>query len=96
MDEPFGALDAMTRQTLQDEVLRVVGERVTVFFVTHDIEEALYLGDRVVALHANPGRIARIIEVPLPRPRDQLATREHPDFLRLRRELFTVMEETHA
>ncbi len=96
MDEPFGALDAMTRQTLQDEVLRVVGERVTVFFVTHDIEEALYLGDRVVALHANPGRIARIIEVPLPRPRDQLATREHPDFLRLRRELFSVMEETHA
>jgi NitT/TauT family transport system ATP-binding protein len=96
MDEPFGALDAMTRQSLQDEVLRVVDRRVTVFFVTHDIEEALYLGDRVVALHANPGRIARIIEVPLPRPRNQLATREHPDFLRLRRELFTVMEETHA
>jgi NitT/TauT family transport system ATP-binding protein len=96
MDEPFGGLDAMTRQTLQDEVLRVVGERVTVVFVTHDLDEALYLGDRVVALHAAPGRIARIAEVPLPRPRDQLSTREHPAFLRLRRELFTIMEAIHG
>jgi NitT/TauT family transport system ATP-binding protein len=97
MDEPFGALDAMTRQTLQDEVLRLVAERrTTVFFVTHDIEEALYLGDRVVALDSNPGRVAYDIQVPLPRPRDQLTTREHPEFLRLRREMFEIMNRIHA
>lgn len=97
MDEPFGALDAMTRQTLQDEVLRLVAERkTTVFFVTHDIEEALYLGDRVVALDSNPGRVAYDIKVPLPRPRDQLTTREHPEFLRLRREMFEIMNRIHA
>ena len=97
MDEPFGALDAMTRQGLQDEVLRIAGERqATVMFVTHDLEEALYLGDRIIALYTNPGRIARVVEVPLPRPRNQLTTREHPEFLRLRRELFTVMEEIHT
>lgn len=97
MDEPFGALDAMTRQTLQDEVLTLAAERqTTVFFVTHDLEEALYLGDRVVALLPNPGRVARVVDVKLPRPRDQLATREHPDFLRLRRDLFDLMHESHA
>jgi len=97
MDEPFGALDAMTRQSLQDEVLRIVAEqRATVLFVTHDLEEALYLGDRVIALYSNPGRMARVLDIPLPRPRNQLTTREHPEFLRLRRELFTVMEEIHA
>ena len=94
MDEPFGALDAMTRQSLQDEVLRIVGERrATVLFVTHDLDEALYLGDRVIALYSNPGRIARMVDIPLPRPRNQLASRESPEFLRLRRELFTVMQE---
>ena len=93
MDEPFGALDAMTRQTLQDEILRLAAERqMTVLFVTHDLEEALYLGDRIVALESNPGRVGRIVEVPLPRPRDQLSTREHPDFLKLRRELFGLMQ----
>ena len=89
MDEPFGALDAMTRNILQDELLRIQEERrVTVVFVTHDIEEALYLGNQVVALSANPGRLSQIVEVPLPFPRNQLTTREHPDFLRLRRDLF--------
>ena len=94
MDEPFGALDAMTRQSLKDEVLRIFGERrATVLFVTHDLDEALYLGDRVIALYSNPGRIARMVDIPLPRPRNQLASRESPEFLRLRRELFTVMQE---
>jgi len=97
MDEPFGALDAMTRQSLQDEVLELAADSgVTVLFVTHDLEEALYLGDRVVALYSNPGRIARIVDIPLPRPRNQLSTREEPDFLHLRRELFGLMEEIHA
>jgi NitT/TauT family transport system ATP-binding protein len=97
MDEPFGALDAMTRQGLQDEMLRIAAERqATVLFVTHDLEEALYLGDRVVSLQSNPGRVASIVDVPLPRPRNQLTTREHPEFLRLRRELFAAMEEMHV
>jgi NitT/TauT family transport system ATP-binding protein len=97
MDEPFGALDAMTRQALQDEVLRIVAERgATVLFVTHDLDEALYLGDRVVVLDTNPGRIARMVDIPLPRPRNQLSTRENPEFLRLRRELFTAMQEMLA
>ncbi len=96
MDEPFGALDALTRQALQDEILRLAaGRGMTVLFVTHDLEEALYLGDRVIALETDPGRVGRIVEVALPRPRDQLTTREHPEFLRLRRELFVLMRQ-HA
>ena len=92
MDEPFGALDALTRQTLQDEVLTLAADTgATVFFVTHDLEEAAYLGDTVVGLLSHPGRVAKRVSVALPRPRDQLATRELPEFLRLRRELFDFM-----
>ena len=94
MDEPFGALDAMTRQGLQDEMLSLVAETgTTVFFVTHDLEEAVYLGDRVIGLLANPGRIGIDLPVALPRPRNQLETREMPEFLRLRRELFDFIEK---
>ena len=85
MDEPFGALDAMTRQGLQDEVLSLVAASgATVIFVTHDLDEAIYLGDRVIGLLPHPGRIGIELSVNLPRPRDQLSTREHPEFLRLR------------
>ena len=96
MDEPFGALDAMTRESLQDEVARLVqGSGLTVLFVTHDLEEAIYLGDRVVALRADPSSehpsLAALIDVPIPRPRDQLSTKEHPEFLRLRRELYQFL-----
>ncbi|HYP71827.1 MAG TPA: ABC transporter ATP-binding protein, partial [Variovorax sp.] len=98
--EPFGALDALTRQSLQDELARLVREDgLTVLFVTHDLEEAIYLGDRVIALQANPGlgrpSLARMINVEIPRPRDQLGTKEHPEFLRLRRELFAFIEQGH-
>jgi NitT/TauT family transport system ATP-binding protein len=98
MDEPFGALDAMTRQTLQDELSGIVRDSgATVLFITHDLEEAIYLGDRVIALRANPGHsrgsLADAIEVNLARPRDQLATREMPEFLRLRRHLFDFIQE---
>ena len=97
MDEPFGALDAMTRQKLQDELLAIVSQsNVTTFFVTHDLEEAIYLGDRVVALAPHPGRIAKIFDVSIPRPRDQLTTRETPEFLHLRHKLFTFIRETEA
>ena len=100
MDEPFGALDAMTRQSLQDEVAKLVEEYgTTVLFITHDLEEAIYLGDRVIALRANPGHsfssLAQSIAVPLSRPRDQLSTREDPEFLRLRRQLFDFIQEHH-
>lgn len=96
MDEPFGALDALTRQALQDELLVLAAEaQASVIFITHDLEEALYLGDRVIALGSGPGRVVRDVAVSLPRPRHQLATREHGEFLRLRRELFALMEEHH-
>ena len=101
MDEPFGALDAMTRQSLQDEVARLVNEEgITVLFVTHDLEEAIYLGDRVIVLRANPtpGRpsLAKVVDVDIPRPRDQLTTREHPRFLELRHDLFIAIEHGNA
>ncbi len=93
MDEPFGALDAMTRESLQDEVSRLVREQgLTVLFVTHDLEEAIYLSDRVIALRTGPTKdkpsLAAMVEVKIPRPRDQLLTKENPEFLRLRRELY--------
>ena len=97
MDEPFGALDAMTRQTLQDEVLALAADTgATVFFVTHDLEEAAYLGDMVIGLLPHPGRVAKQVAVDLPRPRDQLVTREMPEFLRLRRELFDFMRQAEV
>ena len=97
MDEPFGALDAMTRQGLQDEVLSLVAaSETTVIFVTHDLEEAIYLGDRVIGLLPNPGRVGIELAIELPRPRDQLATRENPEFLRLRRELFDFIKAPEA
>lgn len=100
MDEPFGALDAMTRQGLQDEVAGLVEDLGTsVLFITHDLEEAIYLGDRVIALRANPGHaqssLARSLDIDIARPRDQLSTRESADFLRLRRGLFDLIQEHH-
>lgn len=98
MDEPFGALDAMTRQNLQDELLAILAvNKATAFFVTHDLEEAIYLSDRVIGLLPHPGRIAEVFEVGLPRPRNQLETRESEEFLYLRRELtrFISIAEKH-
>jgi len=70
MDEPFGALDAQTRETMQEEVTRLWERtRKTIVFVTHDIEEAVYLGDRVIVLTARPGRIREEVKIELPRPR---------------------------
>lgn len=72
MDEPFGALDAQTRAGMQAHLLRIWDSvDLTVLFITHDLDEAVYLSDRIVVLAANPGRVAEVIEVPLPRPRDR-------------------------
>jgi NitT/TauT family transport system ATP-binding protein len=96
MDEPFGALDAMTRQALQDEVARLCATSgVTVVFVTHDLEEAIYLGDRVIAMESRPGRIGEVVDVDLPRPRNQLTTREDSRFLALRHRLFGLLPAGH-
>jgi NitT/TauT family transport system ATP-binding protein len=85
MDEPFAALDAMTKAAMQDELLQVRDQTgSSVVFVTHDIEEAVYLGDRVAVISGAPGRIERTVAVDLPKPRDQVVTRQLPKFLELR------------
>jgi NitT/TauT family transport system ATP-binding protein len=91
MDEPFGALDALTRRNLQDELLRIWAElKKTVIFVTHSIEEAIYLADRIVVMTYRPGTVKRDILVELPRMRDPAS----PEFNTLKRELGQlVMEE---
>jgi len=91
LDEPFGALDAMTRRRLQEELLRVWEEnRCTAIFVTHDLEEALLLGDRIVVMQPNPGRVAAIHAIELPRPRE----RSSPSFQAALRKLSTALHET--
>jgi NitT/TauT family transport system ATP-binding protein len=91
MDEPFGALDALTRRNLQDELLRIWSElKKTIIFVTHSIEEAIYLADRIVVMTYRPGTVKRDILVSLPRLRDAAS----PEFNQLKRELGQlVMEE---
>ena len=84
MDEPFGSLDEQTRFILQDEVLRIWHEtRKTVVVVTHSIDEALTLADRVVVMTAHPGTLKDVVPVPLARPRDQATLRSDPEFARL-------------
>jgi NitT/TauT family transport system ATP-binding protein len=83
MDEPFGALDEMTRERMNDEVLRIWQQTgTTVVFVTHSIPEAVYLSSRVVVMSARPGRITKIVDIDLPRPRDD-ASRETPHYFEL-------------
>jgi NitT/TauT family transport system ATP-binding protein len=89
MDEPFSAVDALTRATLQDLLLEL-WERIklTVLFVTHDVEEAVYLSTHVTALTRAPARIDEAIEIDLPYPRSQITTRESARFLEYRHHLF--------
>jgi NitT/TauT family transport system ATP-binding protein len=87
MDEPFGALDAQTRAQMQAHLLEIWRNvDVTILFITHDLDEAIFLADRIVVLKANPGEVQEIIEVPVPRPRS-LAQVGSPEFLATRRRL---------
>ncbi|MEV0582410.1 ABC transporter ATP-binding protein [Nonomuraea sp. NPDC050310] len=88
MDEPFGSVDAQTREDLEDLVLQVRGHhRMTIVLITHDIDESVYVGDRVVILSKAPAHVVGDLKVDLPGPRDQISTREHPDFVHLRAEV---------
>lgn len=100
MDEPFGALDAQTREVLQEQLLRIWGEaqlqtsRKTVLFVTHSIDEAILLSDRIVIMTARPGRILNVFENPLERPRPS-DIKAHGEFARIRQKLWDqIREET--
>lgn len=89
MDEPFGALDAMTRMNMQDEIERLWQEKKkTIIFVTHDIEEAVFLADRIVIMTPSPGKVKSVIEVPLARKRDRTGS----DFLKIRDRVFAEFE----
>jgi len=94
MDEPFGALDAMTKAKLQDELRNIQASTgATIIFITHDVDEAIYLGDRVVLLAGWPGTIAAEIRPLLPARRDQISTKEMPEYLHARHEL---LERLHG
>ena len=93
MDEPFGALDAITRERLQEELLDIWRSTgLTVIFVTHSIEEAILLADRVVVMSPGPGRITEDRRIALPRPRDVSS----PEFNAIRRELGGLLHSDHA
>lgn len=90
MDEPFGALDAQTRNKLQIELLEIWEKtKKTVVFITHSVDEAVFLSDRIVVLTPRPGRICQVYEIRLPRPRD----RTSPEFAELRREVLDLINQ---
>ncbi|MBM3357621.1 MAG: ABC transporter ATP-binding protein [Betaproteobacteria bacterium] len=92
MDEPFGALDAQTREDMQDELLRIwATAKKTVIFVTHSIEEAIYLSDRVIIMTPRPGRILASLDIPFERPRSE-AHRTRAEFSALRHEIYSRLK----
>lgn len=96
MDEPFGALDAMTKAEMQDQLLKVQKETgATVIFITHDVEEAVYLSDRVFVIAGAPGHIPFEVVTDLPKPRNQVTTRELPRFLEIRHRLHDAFSKDY-
>ncbi|MYZ50323.1 ABC transporter ATP-binding protein [Propylenella binzhouense] len=99
MDEPFAALDAQTREVLQEELLALMQrpeERKTMVFITHSIDEAILLGDRIAVMSARPGRIQELIEVPFASPRDVNAVRADPRFAELRAHIWNELRPRRA
>jgi NitT/TauT family transport system ATP-binding protein len=94
MDEPFASIDEQTRRLFQDDLLRLWSdERKTVVFVTHSMEEAIYLSDRVVVLSPRPGRVHEVLDVPLPRPRETAEVRATAEFARLVDGLWKILRK---
>lgn len=94
MDEPFAALDAQTRETLQMELLQIWKETgKTIIFITHGIDEAVYLGQRVVVLSANPGSVKKIVDVPLQNRTEDFDIKSNPLFIKARKEVWSLLHE---
>jgi NitT/TauT family transport system ATP-binding protein len=97
MDEPFASVDAQTRADLEDLILSVQRKYgITIVFVTHDIDESVYLGDRILVLTPSPTRVQESVDVDLPRPRDQLDTKELPEFARLRGHVYRAIKRRES
>jgi len=97
MDEPFASVDAQTRGDLEDLVLRVREQfGVTVLFVTHDIDESVYMADRIVVLTPSPTEVREVLSVDLPHPRDQVDTKELPGFTRLRAHVYRLIKREQS
>jgi NitT/TauT family transport system ATP-binding protein len=95
MDEPFAAVDAQTRETLQDELLRIWdATKKTIIFVTHSIDEAVFLADRVVVLTSHPGRVKEIISVNIPRPRSNAEIRLSGEFNWIRQRVYDALMDS--
>ena len=94
MDEPFAALDAQTRESLQSELLRIWQKtKKTIIFITHGIDEAVYLGERVVVLTPGPGMVRKIVDIPLKSRLEDADIRSHPDFVKARHEVWSLLHE---
>ena len=94
MDEPFGALDALTRELLQEQLLNLwERDRRTVLFITHGIDEAVLLSDRIIVMSGRPGRVKHVYDIDLPRPRPAAEIRSLPEFSRLRTEIWSSIRQ---
>lgn len=94
MDEPFAALDAQTRETLQAELLRIWEKTgKTIIFITHGIDEAVYLGERVVVLTPNPGTVKKIVDIPLKNRLEDADIKSNPEFIKARHEVWSLLHE---
>lgn len=97
MDEPFAAVDAQVREVLQEDLLRLRDQlRQTIVFITHSIDEAITLGDRIIVMASRPGRIAREFTVGIERPRTIAQVRRHPDYERLREQIWAELRQSPA